>query len=205
MFDNGVIPDCKNSGLTCGIHCPTCGQVFSEQKSLFSVHSFDLTEITRPSNGLDGSLSYVCKGCGYTFDRTYSAALNEKNVYNTLISMKEVYPEGTPFDNSRKYVSNDFFPMVTYTGSGCAGFALELSDKAFGKLPARYHFDFTKIRVGDIVRTLNNQHSVIVLEVEGNIITVAEGNYNSSVHWGRKLDVTDPGIGWTYVLTRYPE
>ncbi len=161
--------------------------------------------MTRPSNGSDGSLSYACKKCGYAVDRTYSAALNEDSVYDTLISMKEVYPEGTPFDNSRKYVSEDIFPMVIYTGSGCAGFAMELSDKAFGDLPARYHFDFSKIRVGDIVRVRNNLHSVIVLKVEGNIITVAEGNYNYSVHWGRTLDVTDPSVGWTYVLTRYPE
>ncbi len=205
MFDSGVIPDCKNSGLTCGIHCPACGKVFSDQSKLSGVHSFDLTEITRPSNGFDGSLRYACRGCGYTFGCLYRTDLNEKNVYDSLISMKEVYPEGTPFDNSRKYVSKNIFPMVTYTGSGCAGFALELSDKAFGDLPARYHFDFSKIRVGDIVRTRSNQHSVIVLKVEGNIITVAEGNYNYSVHWGRTLDVTDPSVGWAYVLTRYPE
>lgn len=205
VFDNGVIPNCKKRGLTCGIHCPTCGYAFSEQNTLFNVHNFELTGIIRPSDGLDGSLSYACRECGYTFDCTYRADLNEKNVCDTLISMKEFYPEGTPFDNSTKYVSNDIFPMVTYTGAGCAGFAMELSDKAFGNLPARYHFDFTKIRAGDIVRVRNNLHSVIVLKVEGNIITVAEGNYNSSVHWGRKLDVTDPSVGWAYVLTRYPE
>lgn len=31
------------------------------------------------------------------------------------------------------------------------------------------------------------EHSVIVLKVEGNNITVAEGNYNNSVHWGRVI------------------
>ncbi len=200
-----MVPTCKRTGLSCGVHCEECGEVISRQNSLSKVHDFRVTDITRPSDGKDGTVSYACTGCGYPFECVYKASLTEQSVYSALLSMKDVYPEGTPFDNDIKYVTKDLIPNVEFTGRGCAGFAAELSDKAFGDLPGRYHFDFSKIRVGDIVRTRNNTHSVIVLKVDGNVLTVAEGNYNSSVHWGRTLDLSDETVGWTYVLTRYPE
>ncbi|MGN0680054.1 MAG: hypothetical protein ACI4JS_10365 [Oscillospiraceae bacterium] len=164
-----------------------------------------IIDMVRPSNGSDGYLTYSCETCGYPFECKYKADLSEKTVYNTLMSMQSVYPEGTPYDNSVKYVTENIFPQYVFSAIGCAGFAMELSDKAFGDLPARFHFDFTKIRVGDIIRIDANAHSVIALKVDGNIITVAEGSYGGKVHWGRELDITNPEEGWAYVLTRYPE
>ncbi len=205
VTDGGVVPTCKRAGVSCGVHCEACGDIISRQDKLSKVHDFRVSDITRPANGADGTVSYACTGCGYPFECAYKANLTERNVYNTLIAMRSAYPEGAPYDNSTKYVTKDLFPNVEFTGRGCAGFAAALSDKAFGDLPGRYHFDFSKIRVGDIVRMQNNTHSVIVLKVEGNVITAAEGNYNSSVHWGRTLDLSDASVGWTYVLTRYPE
>lgn len=205
VTDNGVVPTCKLAGLSCGVHCEACGEVISRQDKLSRVHDFRVTDIARPANGEDGTVSYACTGCGYPFECAYRASLTERSVYSSLLSMKTVYPEGTPFDNDVKYVTRDLIPNVEFTGRGCAGFAAKLSDGAFGDLPGRYHFDFTKIKIGDIVRTQNNSHSVIVLKVEGSVITVAEGNYNGAVHWGRTLDLSDASVGWTYVLTRYPE
>ncbi len=205
VIDSGVVPSCKRSGLSCGVHCAVCGEVVSRQDELSKVHCFRTTDVTVPADGKDGTLSCVCTGCGYPFECTYSAELTEQYVYDALVSMKTVYPEGKPFDNDTKYVTNDLIPNVRFTGRGCSAFAAELSDKAFGCLPGRYHFDFTKIRVGDIVRTSDNSHSVIVLKVDGNVLTVAEGNLNGAVHWGRTLDLSDATVGWSYVLTRYPE
>jgi hypothetical protein len=84
------------------------------------------------------------------------------------------------------------------------GFAYIISDAAFGNLKAREHTNFDKIRVGDIIRLDNDSHSVIVLEIDQKGVTIAEGNYNSKIHWGRKLTMAQVKRG-NYVTTRYPE
>ena len=122
-----------------------------------------------------------------------------------MIAMKETRPEGMHYDNDTKYLSNTVFHGVNYNGGGCVAFAFELSDAAFGGFPGRIHFDFAKVRVGDIIRLNNNAHSVIVLKVEGDTVTIAEANYNSSVHWGRTLKLSDAEKDWNYIITRYPE
>lgn len=90
-------------------------------------------------------------------------------------------------------------------GYGCAGFAFLLSDAAFGDLPARKHRNFSKIKVGDIVRLEHDRHSVIVLKKEADGVIVAEGNYDDSIHWGRKLLYSEIRKTGTYVFTRYPK
>ena len=106
-------------------------------------------------------------------------------VYNTLMSFKEKegYTEGTPWDdNNHSYNSwkggqiFGAFPLAT----GCVAFAFELSDAAFGNLPARTmnrgQFTLSDVRPGDILRVNNNSHSVIVLQVNEHGVVIAEGN-----------------------------
>ena len=95
-------------------------------------------------------------------------------------------------------------PDVIYRGIGCAAFAFELSDAAFGSLPGTEHYDVSAIRVGDIIRMNGDSHSVIVLEVQSDGIVIAEGNYNSSVHWERFISFTEVQSSLTYIWTRYP-
>ena len=109
-----------------------------------------------------------------------------------------------PWTNDMTYVSKSIIPGVVYTGGGCAAFAFELSDAAFGDLPAREHHSISDIRVGDIIRVKNDTHSVIVLEVHSDGVIVAEGNYNYSVHWGRFISNSELGETLTYIWTRYP-
>ena len=87
---------------------------------------------------------------------------------------------------------------------GCSAFAIELSDAAFGDLPRREHYDVSALHVGDIIRLDNNSHSVIVLEVRADSVVIAEGNYNSSAHWGRELTFSEIRSSLTYIWTRYP-
>ena len=54
------------------------------------------------------------------------------------------------------------------------------------------------ISAGAILRINNDTHSVVVLKVDGDKITVAEGNYNSSVHWGRVIDINNCGFVYGY-------
>lgn len=79
-----------------------------------------------------------------------------------------------------------------------------MSDAAFGTTAvATQHTNFSDLHVGDIVRMNNNSHSVVVLEVYSDYIIVVEGNYNSSVHWGRQISLSDVKSTGTYVYTRY--
>ena len=80
-----------------------------------------------------------------------------------------------------------------------------MSDAAFGDLPSRTHTNFDDIRVGDIIRMNYDMHSVVALEVYDTYIVVAEGNFNSSIHWGRQISLDEIRQTGTYVTTRYPE
>lgn len=141
--------------------------------------------------------------------------LNETEVYNRLISRKtEVgYTEGTPWTNANKYVNTvtfDGYPKGCYTGIACFAFMMDMMEYASNyEYPIRIvkgsYDNLPKIRVGDGLRMNNNGHSVVVLEVSGTNVIVAEGNFNSSVHWGRKIDLADPFEGFTYVATFWPE
>lgn len=131
-----------------------------------------------------------------------SETLTEQQVYAAILAMQSEYPEGKAWTNDDTY----YWKGGIYSGGmGCAAFAFAMSDAAFGSLPARMHTDYSNIRVGDILRINHDTHSVIVLEVSDTELVIAEGNYNDSIHWGRKLDRTElPGEG-DYILTRYPE
>ena len=98
-------------------------------------------------------------------------------------------------------MTQSLFYKTTYTGTGCAAFAFELSDAAFSNYVTEHH-DISAIRVGDILR-LDGSHTVIVLEVQSGGVVIAEGNYNSSVHWGRFLSTAELQSSLTYVWTRY--
>ena len=78
------------------------------------------------------------------------------------------------------------------------------SDAAFGEdAPVYQTYDLSKVKTGDILRINNNSHSVVVLDVYSDRVIICEGNYNSSVHWGRTLYFSD--IQLDYIFTRYPQ
>lgn len=127
-----------------------------------------------------------------------STNVTEQSAYATLNSLRSTYPEGMPLTNSYYYYSPRFG-----NGYGCYGFAAKLSDTVFGtEQPYQTHSSFESIRVGDNIR-IGNSHSVIVLTKESNFITVVEGNYNSSVHWNRKITSASLASSGFRVYTRY--
>lgn len=129
--------------------------------------------------------------------------VDSDEIYNAMIALKSQYPEGMRWTNDNYY---DWNGGIYSRGYGCAGFAFMLSDAAFGRLPSRMIKDYSgyHIRVGDILRMNNDTHSVIVLSIESDGVIVAEGNYNSSVHWGRKVYSSELQK-LTYIMTRYPD
>ncbi|MCH5353213.1 MAG: S-layer homology domain-containing protein [Acutalibacter sp.] len=126
-----------------------------------------------------------------------------EEVYASMIALKDEYYEGRPWTNDNFYYWKG---GIFSGGGGCAGFAFLLSDAAFGSLPARMikPVSLKDVRVGDILRINNDTHSVIVLEVHDDHVIIAEGNYNYSIHWGRKLTKSEVESA-TYMMTRYPQ
>lgn len=111
----------------------------------------------------------------------------EEEAYNRLIALKADYPEGMRWTNDNRYPDNE------YGSRGCAAFVLICQDTVFGDdLMGHRIYSFDELQVGDSVRigtktTPGGYHSVIVLEKKDNSIIVVEGNYNSTIHWGREI------------------
>ena len=134
------------------------------------------------------------------------AVSDTERIYNAMIALKETYPEGMSWtDENQSYEWHALPGYSKVTGTGCAAFAFRLSDAAFGPTAeARKVEDVSGVRVGDIVRVNNDTHYVIVLSIaENGDITVAEGNYNDSVHWGRVIKKEELERTFTYLYTRY--
>ncbi len=129
---------------------------------------------------------------------TPTGSVTETSAYSVLNSLRSTYPEGMPLNNSYYYYSPRFG-----NGYGCYGFAAKLSDTVFGTEKSyQTHTSFDRIRVGDNIR-IGNSHSVIVLTKSSSHITVVEGNYNSSVHWDRKITASSLASSGFRVYTRY--
>jgi hypothetical protein len=127
-------------------------------------------------------------------------AARQQEVYNIIMAQKSVFPEGMHWTNDDYYGWNG---GIYVGGFGCAAFAFYLSDQAFGNTKAYIHKDYSNIKVGDMLRVYNDTHTVIVLEVKANSVIVAEGNYNSSIHWGREMSMSEIMDSQSYIMSRY--
>lgn len=140
-----------------------------------------------------------------------------REVYAAMTNLQDKYPEGMTWTNFEPYGSRgelgEYYRFQggpvkgAGLGVGCAAFAFLLSDEAFGSLPSRTidrgGFGYEDIKVGDILRVNNNSHFVVVLQVSAGGVTVAEANYNKSVHWGRSISADDI-MAADFLVTRYP-
>lgn len=141
-----------------------------------------------------------------------------QQVYQSMIALKsqERYREGASWTNEThtytwKGGNQD---GIAPTGAGCVAFAYELSDAAFGALPARMlstgQFGLSDVKAGDILRVNGGAHTVIVLQVTDAGVVIAEGNYHENgdytgkVHWERSLSKAEVENAVSYI-TRYPE
>ena len=143
--------------------------------------------------------------------------LNETDVYNRIMGRQHVegYTEGSPWDNSHIYVNTvefDGYAPGRYTARGCSAFMMDMMEYASNyEYPIRKVYGsydhLPEIHIGDRVRVNNNGHSVVVIgkSDDGHTVTVVEGNYNSSVHWNRTIDLANPKNGFSYIATFWPE
>ena len=111
--------------------------------------------------------------------------VEETAVYNKMTALRAKYPTGYRWTNEIYY---SWKGGIYRGGFGCAAFAFILSDEAFGNSPAGLSYDFSNIRIGDILRVYNNSHVVIVLGkyMDGSLL-IAEGNSGREVYWGRVM------------------
>ena len=144
--------------------------------------------------------------------------LTPAKVYDAMIALKgwEDYREGREWTNDVPYSDANLYQWhggtldgVNISAVGCVAFAFTLSDASFGELKARKYaqgaFTFEDIKVGDILRVREDAHTVIVLEVSDAGVVVAEGNYNGTVHWERKISKDEVMKDTSHYITRYPE
>ncbi len=128
-------------------------------------------------------------GNANTNNRSVSAgsSLSDDEAYETIISLKGSYPEGMRWTNDNSHRSGNRI------GYGCAGFAFMVQDSVFGvnaKKTQTTTLNWDELRVGDHLRVQNNmggEHSVMILSVDDDSVTLCEGNFNSSIHWGRTM------------------
>ena len=80
-----------------------------------------------------------------------------------------------------------------------------MSDVCFGTLKTKLLYECPNFKVGDVVR-IGGYHSVIILKIDykTNVITVTEGNYSGSIHWGRTFKADSLKSSCTYNQRRNP-
>ena len=163
--------------------------------------SREVTTVTQPSSDSGKGTGTSQSSTGRV---TYAPGSRENQVYKILMGFKSRYPEGMNFTNAdyRSWVGG-----IYRGGFGCAGFCFELSDAAFApNLAVMRTTNLTKgLRPGDIIRLDYNTHSVIITEVYSDAVVVAEANFNSSVHWGRRITFDEIARTGTNIITRYEE
>ena len=119
--------------------------------------------------------------------------------HKAIVALKKKYREGRSWTNSNYY----FWECENMHAYGCYSFAAICSDAAFGKYaPVKQHQSFGRIKPGDVVG-IGDYHAVVVLKRGSGSIVVAEGNYNNSVHWGRKITKKELMSSGFTVYTRY--
>ena len=147
--------------------------------------------------------------------------ITEEEAAATLESLRDTFPEGAywnhvgvedwdEFTVTDSPCQHDIYWDAycnTYTGGiqelfpqfepmeQCLGFAALLSDLVFGEdAPVSTFTDYTQLRVGDNIRLELTEHSMVVLTVDGEGITVVECNSDYEhcrISWDRFLSWDD--------------
>ena len=152
----------------------------------------------------------------------------EEKVLRILLGFREKYPEGAVFTEETTYPADgreNGFCVLYAAGAGCAAFAFELSDAAFGiDAPAKVLAkpgtvlppaldrrrvdadDLTEnLRAGDVIRLYGDAdgHTAIVLSADSENVTYAEANRGGKVRWGTRIRKSDLRRIIVNVITRY--
>ena len=129
--------------------------------------------------------------------------ISEEEAQERILEMESDYPEGMDWTN------DNYYQRGNNIGHGCIGFAYLVQDEVFGKdsKSEKYRdFDPDHLHIGDHIRLHNrsgSEHSVIILDIFDDEVELVEGNYNSSIHWGRTMSFDEMESNFIYGETRY--
>ena len=183
-----------------------------EEAALFSASSAVESALEESSQGAVG-LAFSCY--------EEPQPITEEEAAATLESLRDTFPDGS-YWNHMGLEEWDEFTVTdipcdhdlywdaycnSYTGGiqelfpqfepmeQCLGFAALLSDLVFGEdAPVSTFTDYTQLRVGDNIRLELTEHSMVVLTVDGEGITVVECNSDYEhcrISWDRFLSWDD--------------
>lgn len=136
----------------------------------------------------------------------------EQKIFEKLKSLKKKFKEKQPWGDDKEY----FCQKNNTLGSGCAALGFQISDELFGKdAPMKEKQDLSniknKIRIGDLLRILDDTHTVIVVDKEEDGVILLEGNFyfgnskEGKIHWGEKLKFEEIEKNANYYVTRYED
>lgn len=129
-------------------------------------------------------------------------AMTQEEVYQKLLSLKTKYPEGMDWGLDKKYYGKTGVAVAR----ACSAFVRYVRDDVFGHGGARMlSYDPSLLRVGDELLMLDKHHTVVVLQVNEDSVTVVEGNCNGKVHWGRTVPFSSLDPAQTFIFTMYPQ
>lgn len=115
---------------------------------------------------------------------------------------------GESYCNFYNGATEEIFPYSTLCE--CLGFASFLSDQLFGEeAPLHLFYDYSLLRVGDHIRLDEYEHSMTVVEVSEDSITIGEVNQDYEdclISWSRQLSWYElDDLAWdSEYISRYP-
>lgn len=106
-------------------------------------------------------------------------------------------------------ITLELFPDFEYL-TQCLGFASLVGDIVFGEnAQTEIYYDYSRLRIGDHIRVIEDMHSMIVREIHDEYVTVLEVDADLNtceISWSREISfasLTELGDDVEY-LTRYP-
>lgn len=170
-------PTCESKGFTEYV-CKTCQEMKTDYTPALG-HDYDEEEITvQPTMHAIGRKVKRCKRCDWyeniTIPKLTSPYITEEQVLAKLNQLRTKYPNGT---------------HDTEEAINCDAFATTIQNEVFGNHAIYKHTDVNNLHVGDMVRikgsdkTGGQDHSSIILSVDGDNLITADGNVSGYILW----------------------
>ena len=187
-------PTCESNGYTDYV-CKVCATMNTITKPALG-HEYGEEKIEiQPTTHLAGYASKRCVKCNHLETRELSKLtapyITEDQVCAKLNQLRTKYPNGT---------------HDTEEAINCDAFATTIQKEIFGNHAAYRHTDVNDLHVGDMVRIKGNDktggqdHSSIILSVDGDKLITADGNVSGYILWDNQHFLKSEIM---YVITYY--
>ena len=187
-------PTCESNGYTDYV-CKVCAEMKTVTKpALGHTYGEEKVEI-QPTTHLAGYTSKRCTKCNHLetkeLPKLTTPYITEDQVRARLNQLRTKYPNGT---------------HDTEEAINCDAFATTIQKEIFGNHAAYRHTNINDLHVGDMVRIKGNDktggqdHSSIILSVDGDKLITADGNVSGYILWDNQHFLKSEIM---YVITYY--